>query len=195
MSDNTKGDKGRAYHTKCTGAALNTVTRQIKDEDITLFGSCFCPFVQRVWVAFEFLGVPYKVCSFTFSKSHISLKVALLSSTVSYCIPHGEDFLTLISLFLFSARSADEVDPYKKPKELLEVSPRGLVPGLRLNNFNPPRSLNESTVIMEYLEEYVHSLEPCYEMAFMIVTIVWPPGRVGGPSFPPPLTPVRPFLQ
>lgn len=47
----------------------------------------------------------------------------------------------------------DEVDPYKKPKELLDVSPRGLVPGLKLNNFNPPKALNESTVILEYIEE------------------------------------------
>jgi glutathione S-transferase len=47
----------------------------------------------------------------------------------------------------------DEVDPYKKPKELLEVSPKGLVPGLKLSNFSPPRALNESTVILEYLEE------------------------------------------
>lgn len=47
----------------------------------------------------------------------------------------------------------DEVDPYQKPAELLEVSPKGLVPGLRLNNFDPPRGLNESTVLLEYLEE------------------------------------------
>ena len=47
----------------------------------------------------------------------------------------------------------DEVDPYKKPQELLEVSPKGLVPGLKLNNFNPPKALNESTVILEYIEE------------------------------------------
>lgn len=51
--------------------------------------------------------------------------------------------------------SLDEVDPYKKPADLLEVSPKGLVPGLKLHNFNPPRALNESTVILEYLEEYV----------------------------------------
>jgi glutathione S-transferase len=49
----------------------------------------------------------------------------------------------------------DEVDPYKKPKDLLEVSPKGLVPGVRFENFKPPRALNESTVILEYLEEYV----------------------------------------
>ncbi|TFY80550.1 hypothetical protein EWM64_g3457 [Hericium alpestre] len=46
-----------------------------------------------------------------------------------------------------------EVDPYKKPKELLEVSPKGLVPGLKLHRYDPPRALNESTVIMEYLED------------------------------------------
>ena len=49
--------------------------------------------------------------------------------------------------------SVDEVDPYKKPADLLEVSPKGLVPGLRFNDTTPPRGLNESTVILEYLEE------------------------------------------
>ncbi|KAK7029368.1 hypothetical protein VNI00_014622 [Paramarasmius palmivorus] len=47
----------------------------------------------------------------------------------------------------------DEVDPYKKPQELLELSPKGLVPALKLNSFNPPRALNESTVILEYLND------------------------------------------
>ncbi|KII84647.1 hypothetical protein PLICRDRAFT_95200 [Plicaturopsis crispa FD-325 SS-3] len=46
-----------------------------------------------------------------------------------------------------------EVDPYKKPQDLLNVSPKGLVPGLRLDNYDPPRPLNESTVILEYVEE------------------------------------------
>ncbi|KAF5364137.1 hypothetical protein D9756_000141 [Leucocoprinus leucothites] len=109
MADSGKKvDKGKVYHTKCTGTALDTVTRHNGDEDITLFGSCFCPFVQRAWIAFEYLGIPYKYY---------------------------------------------EVDPYKKPKELLEVSPKGLVPGLRFNNTEPPRALNESTVIMDYLED------------------------------------------
>jgi len=103
-----KGDLGKAYHTECTGDAHVTVKAHEKDEDITLFGSCFCPFVQRVWVAFEILGIPYKYY---------------------------------------------EVNPYKKPKELLDVSPKGLVPGLRFNRYSPPRSLNESTVIMEFLED------------------------------------------
>ncbi|CDO75627.1 hypothetical protein BN946_scf184840.g10 [Trametes cinnabarina] len=51
----------------------------------------------------------------------------------------------------------DEVDPYKKPAELLELSPKGLVPALRLNNYDPPRALNESTVIMDFLEELATS--------------------------------------
>jgi len=60
MSQNAS-DAGRAYHTQCTGDALETVRAHENDQDITLFASCFCPFVQRVWVAFEVLGIPYKV--------------------------------------------------------------------------------------------------------------------------------------
>jgi glutathione S-transferase len=103
-------DSGKSYHDKCTGLALTTVERHQQPADITLFGSWFCPFVQRTWVTFEYLDVPYKYF---------------------------------------------EIDPYKKPKptELLEVSPKGLVPGLKLNNYDPPRALNESTVIMDYLED------------------------------------------
>lgn len=54
----------------------------------------------------------------------------------------------------------DEVDPYKKPAELLQVSPKGLVPALRFDivregakGDEQPRALNESTVILDYLEE------------------------------------------
>ncbi|THH19641.1 hypothetical protein EW146_g1573 [Bondarzewia mesenterica] len=100
----TRGDSGKRYHREATGLALDTVKKHSAEEDITLFGSCFCPFVQRVWVALEYLGIPYQ-----------------------------------------------------KPKELLEVSPKGLVPGLKLHKYDPPRSLNESTVIMEYLEDLAAS--------------------------------------
>ncbi|KAJ8587367.1 glutathione S-transferase [Rhizopogon salebrosus TDB-379] len=105
MSEKT--DSGRVYHRECTGAALETVKQHVDDQDITLFASCFCPFVQRVWVALEYLQIPYKV---------------------------------------------NEVDPYQKPQELLNVSPKGLVPALALNVFNPPRALHESTVILDFLE-------------------------------------------
>ncbi|KIJ06315.1 valine---tRNA ligase [Paxillus involutus ATCC 200175] len=105
-------DRGKHYHNECTGQALETVHGHLVDQDITLFAGCFCPFVQRVWVTLEYLGIPYKV------------------PPLSY-----------------------EVDPYKKPKELLDLSPKGLVPALRLDNYSPPRALNESTVIMDFLED------------------------------------------
>jgi len=102
-------DSGKSYHKECTGLALETANKhQDINADITLFGGCFCPFVQRVWATFEYLGVPYKYF---------------------------------------------EVDPYIKPKELLEISPKGLVPGLKFNSYDPPRAVNESTVIMDYLED------------------------------------------
>ncbi|KAI0319154.1 glutathione S-transferase [Amylostereum chailletii] len=106
----TTNDTGKKYHLQCTGEALETVKQHSASQDITFFGACFCPFVQRVWVALEFLDIPYKVY---------------------------------------------EVDPYKKPKKLLEISPKGLVPGLRIKTDNPdkPRALNESTVILEYCED------------------------------------------
>jgi glutathione S-transferase len=63
--------------------------------------------------------------------------------------------LAAITIDQTAAAYIDEVDPYMKPKELLEISPKSLVPGLRLNSYDPPRGLNESTVIMEYLEECV----------------------------------------
>ena len=40
-----------------------------------------------------------------------------------------------------------EVDPYKKPQSLLEVSPLGLVPALRHDDW----SCHESTVLIEYV--------------------------------------------
>ena len=43
-----------------------------------------------------------------------------------------------------------ECDPYEKPKALLDISPRGLVPGLKLEG---SRALSESTVIMEAREQ------------------------------------------
>lgn len=47
-----------------------------------------------------------------------------------------------------------EVDPYEKPKELLEVNEKGLVPSLRITEEDgKARGLGESTVILEWLNE------------------------------------------
>lgn len=42
-----------------------------------------------------------------------------------------------------------EVDPYAKPKELLDVNPRGLVPALRHDDWGS----YESTVLLEYVSQ------------------------------------------
>lgn len=52
-----------------------------------------------------------------------------------------------------------EIDPYKKPKELLDVNPKGLVPALRIGDTG--KCLAESTVVMEYLHDrYASSGKP-----------------------------------
>ena len=140
-------DSGKWYHTQASGPALNTVDQHAKHEATTLFASCFCPFVQRVWIAFEYLQIPYKVSELcTYYKRPLTLfrQPVLLSRPLS--LP--QSFRVLIWVYC-----TDEVDPYQKPQDLLEVSPEGLVPGLKLDDYTPPRNLHESTVIMEYLEE------------------------------------------
>lgn len=83
---------------------------QTPSNGLTLFGAAFCPFVHRVWIALEHLGIEYRYV---------------------------------------------EVDPYKKPAELIEVNPKGLVPSLKLEGKEGElsRGLAESTVILEYLHE------------------------------------------
>ncbi|KAK4993948.1 hypothetical protein LTR50_000163 [Elasticomyces elasticus] len=106
MSDaNQNGDsQKKSYHKKATGLALQTAEKHSRDHDLKLYGSCFCPFVQRVWISLELKQLPYQYI---------------------------------------------EVDPYKKPKSLLDVNPRGLVPALRHGDWG----CYESTVLMEYLED------------------------------------------
>jgi glutathione S-transferase len=111
------------YHTAPTGAALETANSHSSPAPYTLFGACFCPFVQRVWILLEHAKVPYQY---------------------------------------------REVDPYKKPQDLLEVSPKGLVPGLKINdgsNGGKGKAVAESTVIMEYIEDLaeVQKLEGKFE--------------------------------
>lgn len=57
----SKTDTGKHYHRECTGTALETVKGHESVQDITFFGACFCPFVQRVWAALEYLEIPYYV--------------------------------------------------------------------------------------------------------------------------------------
>ncbi|PYI12475.1 glutathione transferase [Aspergillus sclerotiicarbonarius CBS 121057] len=50
----------KQYHTKATGLAARTVANHSQDNELKLYGSCFCPFVQRVWIALETKGIPYQ---------------------------------------------------------------------------------------------------------------------------------------
>ena len=70
-----QGDSGRSYHLKCTGEASQTAEAHSKEADLILFGSCFCPFVQRVWIAFEELGIDYRVSDANATPSPSSLRV------------------------------------------------------------------------------------------------------------------------
>ncbi|KAI9684626.1 MAG: hypothetical protein M1820_010875 [Bogoriella megaspora] len=60
MSNNTDENGKKTYHKKASGKALETVKKHSKDTDLTLFGSCFCPFVQRVWISLEVKQLPYQ---------------------------------------------------------------------------------------------------------------------------------------
>lgn len=84
------------YHLQCSGEAAKTAAAH-QDENATIqaYFACFCPFVQRAWIALEYIGA------------------AVDSSEAR---SSGIDYRYV------------EVDPYKKPKELLEISPKGLVP-------------------------------------------------------------------
>lgn len=105
LDPNQGGDsKKKTYNKKATGEALKTAESHSAEQELKLFGSCFCPFVHRVWISLELKGLDYQYI---------------------------------------------EVDVYRKPKLLLDINPRGLVPALRHGDWGS----YESTVLMEYLED------------------------------------------
>jgi len=91
-------------HPHASGAAEKTVRDHQDPQELVLYGSWFCPFVQRVWIALEEKDVLYQY---------------------------------------------KEVNPYKKPPELMKVNPRGLVPAITHNG----ECIYESTVLVEYVED------------------------------------------
>ncbi|GAB7364414.1 hypothetical protein MBLNU230_g4956t1 [Neophaeotheca triangularis] len=105
LDANQNGDSTKkTYHKSPTGLAATTAQAHSSPHSLQLFGSCFCPFVQRVWISLELKNLDYQYI---------------------------------------------EVDVYRKPAQLLEVNPRGLVPGLRHGDWG----CYESSVLMEYLED------------------------------------------
>lgn len=80
-------DSGKSYHLQCTGDALETANAHSQPADITLFGSCFCPFVQRAWVALEYLGIEYYVSLFrTLDIAWVNVNHPV-SSVIVLCVP------------------------------------------------------------------------------------------------------------
>jgi glutathione S-transferase len=105
LDPNQGGDPTKkTYNKQATGEALRTAEAHAAENELKLYGSCFCPFVQRVWISLELKGIDYQYI---------------------------------------------EVDVYRKPKLLLDINPRGLVPALRHGDWGS----YESTVLMEYLED------------------------------------------
>jgi glutathione S-transferase len=105
LDANQGGDPNKkTYHKQATGLAWKTVEAHSAEKDLRLYGSCFCPFVHRVWISLEHKRLDYQYV---------------------------------------------EVDVYRKPKLLLDINPRGLVPALRHGDWG----CYESTVLMEYLED------------------------------------------
>jgi len=121
----------KTYHKKASGIALATVKKHSKEHDFKLFGSCF----WYVYVTSPFGSLILNEMDSPFvQRVWIALEVKGLN--YQYV----------------------EVDPYKKPASLLEVNPRGLVPGIRHGDWG----IGESTVIMEYvcfisLERHPHT--------------------------------------
>jgi glutathione S-transferase len=62
MTDTNQGgdDSKKTYHKKATGLASTTVKNHSKEDDLKLYGSAFCPFVQRVWISLEHKSLPYQ---------------------------------------------------------------------------------------------------------------------------------------
>jgi len=64
MDQAPKGELSiKGYRKSCTGKALETAeqhSQAVDPDGLILFGACFSPFVQMVWVALEELKVPYQ---------------------------------------------------------------------------------------------------------------------------------------
>ncbi|TKA28659.1 hypothetical protein B0A50_02986 [Salinomyces thailandicus] len=105
LDPNQGGDATKkTYHKQPTGLAWQTAQDHSNTNTLKLYGSCFCPFVHRIWIALEYKALAYEYV---------------------------------------------EVDVYRKPKLLLDINPRGLVPALRHGEWG----CYESTVLLEYLED------------------------------------------
>ena len=94
-----------------------------------LYAGWFCPFAQRV----------------------SCLRKRRSNTNISKVFPHLPYFSQYPSYPMSNQYNliSQSVNPYHKPKSLLDLNPRGLVPTLQYHN----KPLYESTVLCEFLEE------------------------------------------
>ncbi|KAI4103899.1 MAG: hypothetical protein LQ339_004016 [Xanthoria mediterranea] len=88
MADDTKSNQ-KTYHKKATGEALVTAKKHSKDHELKLYGSCFCPFVQRVWISLQFKGLAYQYIEIDPYKKPESL-LAINPRGLVPALKHGE---------------------------------------------------------------------------------------------------------
>ncbi|KAL2257563.1 hypothetical protein VTK26DRAFT_9471 [Humicola hyalothermophila] len=107
-----------------TGAAARlAAAHSAPNQPLTLYGSWFCPFVQRVWIV---------LCEKDRSRRrHGAGDAAAAAPAYQYV----------------------EINPYKKEKEFLALNPRGLVPTVVVELGREKRVLYESAVVCEWLDE------------------------------------------
>jgi hypothetical protein len=61
LDANQGGDATKkTYHKQATGLAWETVQAHSAEKDLKLYGSCFCPFVHRVWISLEHKKLDYQ---------------------------------------------------------------------------------------------------------------------------------------
>ncbi|KAI5207495.1 hypothetical protein E4T39_01976 [Aureobasidium subglaciale] len=77
----------KTYHKKATGTALETVERHSDDHELKLFGSCFCPFVQRVWISLELKRLDYQYIELA-KGVRVDQSIGVLLSKVTYLDIH-----------------------------------------------------------------------------------------------------------
>jgi len=148
------------YHKSCTGAALETVKKHTEEHDLRFYGACFWSvnvYLHPTWMRFWYMeSISHILCL-----SNISSNYLLLLTLLCFC-----KYSPFVQRVWIALEAKDlsyqyiEVDPYAKPKSLLDVNPRGLVPALRHGDWG----CYESTVLMEYVSR--HNLSDLFPLSW-----------------------------
>ncbi|RMZ92425.1 hypothetical protein DV736_g305, partial [Chaetothyriales sp. CBS 134916] len=120
-SASLRNQASQSYFASGAAARTSNLHRSPVSSHLAFYGNSYCPFAQRVWIALEIKQVPYQYIEVV--PPHV-----LSPSSTS---PDGTSLTT------------------RKPKELLEVNPEGIIPCIKHGNWG----IWESGIMMEYLED------------------------------------------